>query len=280
MHRVNAVLIFTIASALALGVDRPAGQSAKDFTELVDGVPFLMKAIPGGEFRMGCGRADMSCASNDTNDQSKGIRQQLTRVDDFFLAETEATWELYSRCIAAGACADNTADGGDNGWGKGSRPVIEVSWDDVTGAFLPWLNRRTGKRYRLPTEAEWEFAARAGSTSRYPWGASIRCDRARYGYSDKRCGAQAGTVQVKSFPPNALGLYDMIGNVWEFVADCWDGAPSPGAMPPTVGCVEHVLRGGSWLNGANEVTSAARFRHDRRFRESGDGFRLAMSAAR
>jgi len=235
-----------------------------DIIETVHGVPFTMKAIPGGSFLMGCGEADEPCADTEWADKAAGLRQRTVDMEPFFLAETETTWALYQTCIDAGVCRDNTEDGAGNGWGKGERPAIEVSWNDVVDVFLPWINGETGQVYRLPTEAEWEYAARAGSATRYAWGNEMTCLDARYGYVSEACGAQAATDPVKSFRPNAFGLYDMHGNVWEFVQDCWSDA-----------CDETVLRGGSWLNEPKNLRSAARFRHDRTFRESGDGFRLA-----
>jgi formylglycine-generating enzyme required for sulfatase activity len=224
----------------------------RDYTESVEGVDFVMKAIDGGLFMMGCGLHDEPCRPEEWVDRAHRRAQIRVSLPPFYLAETETPWALYQQCIAAGACPDNRADGDDHGWGKGLRPVIEVSRDDVTGAFLPWLNAKTGKRYRLPTEAEWEYAARAGSIRRYSWGASIDCDRAQYGYGAGECGRQAGTVPVRSFRPNANGLYDVHGNVREL-----------------------VLRGGSWMDAGTDLRSATRFLQDRRAREASGGFRLA-----
>ncbi|MEM9997459.1 MAG: SUMF1/EgtB/PvdO family nonheme iron enzyme [Bacteroidota bacterium] len=278
MLRLGLVLLVGMLASPRVGAQ-------SDYTEVVQGVPFVMKAIPAGSFLQGCGEADEPCAAEEWVDHDAGIRQHTVTVGAFYLAETETTWALYQRCIEAGACPDNTADGGDNGWGKGTRPVIEVSWDDITTAFLPWLNRETGRAYRLPTEAEWAYAARAGTTTRYAWGDEADCSMARYGFMSEDCGRPNSTAPVQSYPPNAFGLYDMHGNVWEYVADCWQpGCPAPShgeALPAHEnlfggeGCQEYVLRGGSWLNAPYNVRTAARFRHDRTYRESGDGFRLA-----
>lgn len=146
-----------------------------------------------------------------------------------------------------------------------SEEVGRVSWNEVVQDFVPWLNQETGRNYRLPTEAEWEYAARAGTTTKYSWGNEIDCSQARYGFHVDQYGKANGTLPVKSFKPNGLGLYDMHGNVWEFVQDYWDEGE----------CNEIVLRGGSWLNEPLYLGSAARYRHDRTYRESGDGFRLA-----
>lgn len=260
-----------ILMAIFAGINRR--NAPRDYTESVDGAAFVMKAIDGGLFMMGCGLHDEPCRPEEWVDRAHRRAQIRVSLPPFYLAETETTWALYQRCIDAGACPDNRADGG---WGKGSRPVIGVSRDDVTGAFLPWLNQRTGKRYRLPSEAEWEYAARAGSIRRYSWGAWIDCDRARYGYAAGECGRQAGTVPVKSFRPNANGLYEVHGNVRELVAACWDAPSSlPDGAAATSACDQIVLRGGSWMDAGTDLRSATRFRQDRRAREATGGFRLA-----
>lgn len=249
-----------------------------DYVETVHDVRFVMKAIPSGTFLMGCGEADEPCADAEWVDKAKGIRQQAVTIEPFFLAETETTWALYQQCMDAGACATNDPDGGDNGWGKGERPVIEVSWYEITDDFLPWLNEITGKDYRLPSEAEWAYAARAGTQTKYHTGDTITCAQARFGYMADLCGKPASTVPVKSYPPNAFGLYDMHGNVWEYVQDCWsEGLGASAQNKHDSACEESVLRGGSWLNGPDDLRVAMRFRHDRTYRESGDGFRLAHS---
>jgi formylglycine-generating enzyme required for sulfatase activity len=130
--------------------------------------------------------------------------------------------------------------------------VINVSWDDAQ-AYVKWLSGVTGRRYRLLSEAEWEYAARAGSQTKYPWGDDIKLNGKPMANCD-RCGSQwdyKQTASVGSFPPNAFGLYDMVGNVWEWTEDCWNnsyqGAPADGSA--RTGGEDrriHVARGGSW----------------------------------
>jgi formylglycine-generating enzyme required for sulfatase activity len=122
-------------------------------------------------------------------------------------------------CVADGGCVLNPSD---QGWGRGKQPVINVSWDDITKQYLPWLSRKTGNAYRLPTEVEWEYVARAGMSTRFWWGASVSTDHANYEGSFTYGGGPKGesrkrTVPVDSFSPNPWGLYNVHGNVWEWV---------------------------------------------------------------
>ena len=176
----------------------------------------------------------------------------------------------------------------DWGWGRGNRPVISVSWDDVQ-EFIAWLNARTDGGYRLPTESEWEYAARAGSESLYSWGDEIGVNRANC----RGCGSEwdnTETAPVGSFPANAWGLHDMHGNVWEWTEDCvnivflydhnYEGAPDDGSAWLEEGnrtCNVRVIRGGSWGNNPWFLRSANRGRGGRSARYFGDhrGFRLA-----
>ncbi|MEN1728804.1 MAG: SUMF1/EgtB/PvdO family nonheme iron enzyme [Pseudomonadota bacterium] len=244
----------------------PTTVASQDLLDEVHGVSWRMRALPAGSVNDSV--ESRSSASWLLNGALPGSEE--TAVASFYLAETEVTWALYERCQAAGACPDNTIHGGDNGWGRGQRPVIEVSYDDFQGSFLPWLRTETGRPYRLPTEAEWQYAAQAGASGPTPWAQGFDCQSARFGYMSGECGAVVGSLPVKSFPPNAWGLYDMQGNVWEFVDDCWNDQEP---------CEEIVLKGGSWLNSGDELRSGLRAHHHRTYRESGDGFRLALDRA-
>ena len=173
----------------------------------------------------------------------------------------------------------------DSGWGRGKRPVINVSWDDAT-AYAAWLSQQTGKKYRLPTEAEWEYAARAGSTTKYPWGDEASRDFANYG-KDECCGGLAmgkdqweNTAPVGSFSANAFGLHDMHGNVWEWVQDCYhssyEGAPVDGAAREQCDSSSRVLRGGSWIDYPTGVRSANRVGNSASITDYSYGFRLTQ----
>ena len=170
----------------------------------------------------------------------------------------------------------------DEGWGRGRRPVINVSWEDAV-AYAEWLSQQTGKRYRLPTEVEWEYAARAGTETAYWWGDEIGKNRANC----DGCGSpwdNKQTAPVGSFSPNSWGLYDTVGNVWEWVQDCWhenyEGAPKDGSRTWEAendgNCALRVGRGGSWGGEPGGVRSANRGWDVPVYRDDDLGFRLAQ----
>ncbi len=154
--------------------------------------------------------------------------------------------------------------------------MIRVNWDDAT-AYANWLSNKTGQRYRLPSESEWEYAARAGSTTKYSWGDSINCFQARYGDG---CGDEQKTVVVGSFSANPFGLHDMHGNVWEWTQDCWNGsysgAPTNDSAWTSGDCSHRVLRSGSWGFTPGSLRSVSRLKLDPFNRLNFVGFRLAQ----
>ena len=168
----------------------------------------------------------------------------------------------------------------DMGWGRGNRPVVEVSWVDAR-SYVAWLSAKTGESYRLLTEAEWEYAARAGTATRYSWGDAIGSGNANCdGCGSEWDGRQ--TVPAGSFSPNGFGLHDMHGNVWEWVEDNrhgnYIGAPADGSAWKSGGRTEErVLRSGAWDYEPRDLRSATRTRSGMRNRDSSDGFRVAKS---
>jgi formylglycine-generating enzyme required for sulfatase activity len=156
--------------------------------------------------------------------------------------------------------------------------VINVSWDDITQKYIPWLNKETGKTYRLPTEAEWEYAARGGTDTAYPWGNAI--GKGNVNCNNGSCGDKFEyTAPVGSFEANGYGLSDMHGNVWEWCED-WHGdyASSPVSNPKGAASgADRVVRGGSWGDFAQFVRSARRDYNTPDARGIGLGFRLAHS---
>ena len=224
--------------------------------------------IPAGSFRMG----DIQGGGNS---DEKPVHR--VRIKAFLLGKTEVTFAQWDACVAAGGCSRKPSD---EGWGRGSRPVINVSWKDITEQFIPWLNKITGKSYRLPTEAEWEYSARSGSETKYSWGNSIgrnkaNCDGCGSRWDDSK------TAPVASFAANGFGLYDMHGNVWEWTQDCWNdsyrGAPSDGTAWLSVKCSRRVLRGGSWDGYPDGLRSANRFRGSAGNRNDNYGFRVSRT---
>jgi formylglycine-generating enzyme required for sulfatase activity len=219
-----------------------------------------MVVIPAGSFQMG---------SNESDDEEPIHK---TYIKQFSMSQTEVTFEQWDICFNAGGCSHNPQD---EGWGRGQRPVINVSWNDAQ-EYIQWLNRETGKKYRLPSESEWEYAAHAGSANIYSWGDSINCKLADY--NDDKCNSK-GTSPVKSYAKNKFGLYDMHGNVWEWVEDKWHNnyneAPSNGSAWISGNSTHRVLRGGSWYQGAMELRSAFRDYFTPTNRAFNNGFRLA-----
>ena len=248
-----------------------------DFAILLEILAKDMVTLPGGEFK----RGDLS-----GNGLSNEKPVHTVTVEPFKLSKYEVTFALWDACITDGGCADYRPD--DSGWGRGNRPVVNVSWENAH-SFINWLNDKTKSNYRLPTEAEWEYAARAGNPTEYPWGDDIGINQAVC----VECGSQWDAIQtapVGSLPANGFGLYDMHGNVWEWTEDCWkedykqtprDGSAwqhSGGLCPDFPG---QVIRGGSWGDLKEDLRSAARRGRPRSSDISGvsfpdQGFRLAQ----
>jgi formylglycine-generating enzyme required for sulfatase activity len=215
-----------------------------------------MVVVPAGEFMMG----------SDNGESDERPVHKVTIHAPFAVGKFEVTFEEWEACVAARGCGTNRSPS-DQGWGKGRRPVINVSWNDAKD-YVGWLSRKTGKSYRLLTEAEWEYAARGGKGNlRYWWGADASHEYANYG-SDACCsGVTQGrdqwvnTAPVGQFPANPFALHDMHGNVWEWVEDCYSGSysgtPADGSAY-TGPCGRRVFRGGSWLSLPRSVRSAVR----------------------
>ena len=217
--------------------------------------------IPGGSFTMG------SPSDEPGRDSDEGPQRRI-ELSGFHMSATEVTFAQWDACVRAGGCSHRPDD---NGWGRGSRPVMRVSWNDAQ-EFVAWVNRNTNGGYRLPSEAQWEYAARAGTTTAYSTGGSISSSQANFG-------SNVGTTQpVGSYAPNAWGLYDMHGNVWEWTQDCWVGNlsshPSNGGANRSGDCSRRVLRGGPWINRPRVLRSANRGRDPTSSRNFSYGFRL------
>ena len=264
----------TLASAGALKAagekaSRAAGRPGKTFRDCPQ-CP-VMVSLPTGSFTMG------SPAHEEGRRDDEGPQHRVTIRRAFAVGKYEVTFAEWDACVAASVCSYRPSD---EGWGRGHRPVINVSWHDAK-EYVGWLSRRTGKRYRLLSEAEWEYAARAGTRTRYHWGNSVGRNRANC----DRCGSRWDndrTAPVGSFGANRFGLHDMHGNVAEWVEDCWHdnyrGAPSDGRARTSGGnnCLR-VERSGSWYNSPKVLRSAFRFGDWTGKRNSGVGFRVART---
>jgi formylglycine-generating enzyme required for sulfatase activity len=226
----------------------------------------LMVALPAGSFMMGSPR-DEAGRSSDESPQHR-----VTIPEPFAVGKYEVTFAEWDACVADGGC--NGYEPGDEGWGRGRRPVINVSWDDAQ-AYLRWLSKEAGQSYRLPSEAEWEYACRAGTTTRYSWGDDITPQNANYG------GQIGRTAEVGTYPANPGGLHDMHGNVWEWVEDCmsdsYEGAPTDGRAWTSGNCNQRGLRGGSWGSRPGLLRSALRLWSYTVSQYDDGGFRVART---
>jgi formylglycine-generating enzyme required for sulfatase activity len=236
-----------------------------------------MVVVPAGEFIMG------SPAEEEGREISEGPQRKVIIAQPFAVGRFEVTFAEWDECNTTNGCKHKP---GDKDWGRTKRPVIGVSWDDITAEYLPWLSLRTSRTYRLPTEAEWEYAARAGTTTPFYTGRTITPAQANFdGTNGGRTRGQyrAQTVDVGSFQPNAFGLHDMHGNVWEWVQDCYKdtymGAPVDGSAVTSGECGRRVLRGGAWDSSLVYLRGASRGRYspDYRFYINSYGFRVARS---
>ena len=231
-----------------------------------------MVVLPTGRFSMG------SLSTEASRDSDEGPVRPVTISRRIAMGRYEVTFAEYDRFADASGTPQTRPD--DRGWGRGSQPVINVSQEDAQ-AYAAWLSAQTGKTYRLPSEAEWEYAARAGTRMRYSWGNDIGDNRANC----DGCGSEWDNIQtapVGSFATNTFGLFDMHGNVWEWVEDCYvntyTGAPSDGSAR-TSGCdtpVRAVVRGGSWINRPMTLRAANRSRHSPSSGAGTRGFRLVQ----
>jgi formylglycine-generating enzyme required for sulfatase activity len=246
-----------------------AAKPGSNFKECVTGCP-TMVVVRAGKFIMGSPENEKDRSSDE------GPPHEVTIGKAFAVGRTEVTFAEWDACVAAGACANAS----DSGWGGGDQPAINVSWKDAKD-YVAWLSRTTGKEYRLLSEAEWEYAVRAGTATAYSWGDEIgennaNCD----GCESRRYKRQ--TAPVGSFKPNAFGLYDMHGNVYEWVEDAWhdnySGAPVDGsAWLEGADARQRVVRGGSWYDPPQSLRAAIRFRSTTDYRGNIAGFRLART---
>ncbi len=271
MYRSSICIGVLILMSLPLWSQQDSGDSVPSPGETFqdcDECP-KMVVVPSGSFRMG----------SPARERGPSDERPLHRVRidyRFAVGVYEVTFDEWYACVDGGGCGSYVPDIPDDIWDRENRPVINVSWDDAQ-SYVRWLSARTGKSYRLLSESEWEYVARAGTETAYSWGDSIGVNRANCsGCGSAWDGEQ--TAPVGSFEANAWGVYDMHGNVNEWVQDCWDGdyegAPTDGSARDSEECWR-VQRGGSWTQGSGNLRSANREGTPPGFRWSFDGFRVA-----
>ena len=254
--------VLTAAAERALKPGDSFRECAKDCPEMV--------VVPAGEFMMG------SPADEKDHYGNENPLHRVTIARPLAVSKFEVTFEQWDACVAVGTCAHVP----DSNMGRGTQPVINVTWDHVQ-QYVAWFSKMTGRPYRLLSEAEWEYAARAGTTTAYSWGDEIGKNNANC----NGCGSEWDsrlTAPVGSFAPNQFGLYDMHGNVWEWVEDClhtnYEGAPEDGSAWIAQGdCNNRVIRGGSWIGYAVGLRSALRFWFSADDHGTDLGFRVART---
>ena len=235
-----------------------------------------MIVLPAGKFMLGSPPDEPLRRENEP-------QMEITIPQPFAMAKTAVTWDQWEACVrdhwCDGIAIDTALRTGQNGepnpdykdWGRGTRPVVGVSWYDAQ-VFVGWLNSKTGAddAYRLPSEAEWEYAARADTTTAFPWGAELDHDYGNFGGPGPELGGFAEgrdvweneTAPVASFPANAFGLYDMHGNIFEWTEDCYEAdrahTPADGTANKEGNCANRVFRNGTFLSNPYMQRSARR----------------------
>lgn len=229
------------------------------------------EALPGRVFQ-----ALRGALSGQSKNEERPVR--TVQVASFAVGKYELTFAQWDACVDAGGCSNYRP--ADHGWGRDQLPVINVSWSQAQ-QYVLWLSNKTGQRYRLLSEAEWEFVSRAGTKTQYSFGDSLNCNQAHYGQSDGLCGTNQKTLPVGSFAANPWGLHDLHGNVWEWVQDCrnanYEDAPATAAARTTGDCERRMYRGGGWSSSPAWLRSAFRGDDASSARYYDLGIRLARS---
>jgi formylglycine-generating enzyme required for sulfatase activity len=251
------------------------GLQPKDSFRECDKCPEIV-VVPAGSFTMG------SPQSEKERDKDEGPQHRVTFDRIFAVGKFAVTFEEWDACVADGGC--NGYRPNDQGWGRGWQPAVNLSWDDAK-SYVAWLSRKTGKTYRLLSEAEREYVARAGTTTPFWWGGSISTQQANYNgnltYGGPKGEDRQRTLPVDSFQPNPWGLYQVHGNVWEWAEDCYhdsyQGAPTDGSAWTSGDCSRRVVRGGSWADDPVVLRAADRNRSTVGIRSNRDSFRVGRT---
>jgi len=248
----------------------------RDAFKECDGCPEMI-VVPSGSFTMGSPESEVG------RSPSEGPAHRVTFARPFAVGRFAVTFDEWEACAASGGC--NAYHPADHEWGRGRHPVIYVSWNDAK-AYVDWLSRKTGKIYRLLSEAEWEYVARAGTQTPFWFGSSITAEHANYDFSNsqdwgsKRSFDQK-TMSVDSYSENPWGLYQVHGNVSQWTEDChndnYQGAPTDGSAWTQGDCSSRVLRGGSLDDYPKYLRAASRNSDPADIRTFDDGFRVART---
>ena len=270
----ESLAVQALIRGLAIAEAQQVVQTSAPGTVFRDcGVCPEMVVIPAGTFMMG------SPAREEGRYDDEGPVHRVTIAAPFAVGRHEVTFAEWDACVVAGGCDGHVPD--DDGWGRGDRPVIHVTWENAQ-AYVGWLSAKTGQRYRLLSESEWEYAARVGSHTRYAWGDAVGRNRANCDGCGSRWDVES-TAPAGSFPANAFGLHDMHGNVSEWVEDCWNSsyerAPSDGTAWARGDCGSRGVRGGAWNYVPRALRAAVRYWHAIGYRDNYLGFRVARTLA-
>ena len=279
-----------------LSPERERALKPKDMFKECDKCPEML-VVPAGSFTMGSPESERvpivaawqsygitpGTLTTGVALSSEGPQHKVVIAQPIAVGRFAVTFEEWDACVDDRGC--NGYRPADQDWGRGSRPVINVNWNDAK-AYVAWLSQKTGKKYRLLSEAEWEYIARAGTTTSFWWGSSFSTSQANYNGTHTYGGEPTGedrqkTLPVESFSPNPWGFYQVAGNSYDWIEDCFHddyyGAPVDGSAWLTENCKGHVVRGGSWTSAPWNIRSAFRGWFPTNFRSSNHGFRLART---
>jgi len=255
------------------------GQSFKDCSNCPE-----LVVIPAGQFMMGLSKNELDVARSENETplsfKWESPSHEVILHKEFSIGKYEVTFDEYDACVAEQGCQyvpdDKSPFKGEEDWGRGRRPVIRVSWDDAQ-IYVKWLSKKTGKIYRLPSESEWEYAARSGTATARYWGDKLKLGMANCASCGSKWGDKS-TAPVGQFPANKYGLFDMLGNVSEWVADCWndsfENAPTDGSPWLEGHCPHRVLKGANLGSWGHSARSAFRVADEIGHRGFSTGFRV------
>lgn len=266
-------LLALAASAAAQPVTGALPAPGKEFKDCAD-CP-VMVVVPAGKFAMGGSTAGLEAREGPGGLPSRTPpHHDVTIARPYAVGKFEVTFANWDACVADGGCGGYRPN--DEGWGRGNMPVMNVTWNNAQ-SYVQWLSRKTGKPYRLLSEAEWEYAARGGATGPSWWGKFSTGGNANCG----GCGSKWDDKQASptgSFSPNGYGVYDMLGNVWEWVQDCdskSETGPADGSPSMSGNCDMRILRGGAWNNEPKTLGMTSRVRDIKEDKRHSTGFRVA-----